>query len=834
MTNEILTAALQWAEAGCSVIPIRADGTKRPAVEWKRYQQERASSEQISQWFTAHPEWGIGIVCGAVSGNLEMLELEGRAMEGDKLNLLDAELSVTHQAANWELIRAGYQEWTPSGGIHLLYRLSDIPVPGNTKLANTPDIDPINSKPIALCMAETRGEGGYVIVAPSGGTVHSTGEDWQIISGSPAQIISIDSEVRRRVHKAVALALNTMPPQVVWTEPAVTAPMPDLGGERPGDEFNRTVVWGDILGRAGWTISHQQTNGEIFWVRPGKSTSEGHSASTRADGCLYVWSTSAGLPTEVPLSKFFVYAHYNHGGDLKAAAAFLRRQGLGEDRPLPARDDSFFADYEGPAAEPIGPVELPDLKYKIRMRPWDDIGNAQRLKDRYGWKMRWVESAGTWAVYEDGRWQLDESRLVDGLVIKMFAGLYEEEKTFYDDDPGEGANGRKTQSQREKFQAWCGRQCLAVRIAACSKVAGALPNMQRKANSFDQHSHLLNCRNGVVNLKTGELGEHDPELYLMQQTGVDYDPAALAPRWHKFLGEAIPNLEMSDYLQRITGYSFTGSINEQAIFLHNGVGANGKSVYLQVMSEILADYGQTMPRSTLLIKQSEGHPTEVARMMGVRFLQTSETAAGRKLDEEMVKQLTGGEKVTARFMNKNFFDFKPTGKIHYVTNHLPRMSDAHSIWRRTHLVMWDVTIAEDKRDKDLAEKILDEEASGVLAWAVLGAVAWYRDGLVRPEKAREDLDDYRAAEDVIGEFIETELVLEEVAAGQAPVVRTTVKKLYDVYRRWGTDSGIERLLTRQMFSAAINDKGFSRWKAGSERGFLGVSVRPPIIQGDWT
>lgn len=834
MTNEILTAALQWAEAGCSVIPIRADGTKRPAVEWKRYQQERASSEQISQWFTAHPEWGIGIVCGAVSGNLEMLELEGRAMEGDKLNLLDAELSVTHQAANWELIRAGYQEWTPSGGIHLLYRLSDIPVPGNTKLANTPDIDPINSKPIALCMAETRGEGGYVIVAPSGGTVHASGEDWQIISGSPAQIISIDSEVQRRVHKAVALALNTMPPPIapmIEHRPPIIIPMPDLGGERPGDEFNRKVSWMEILGRAGWTISHQQTNGEIFWVRPGKSTSEGHSASTRTDGCLYVWSTSAGLPTEVPLSKFFVYAHYNHGGDLKAAAAFLRRQGLGEDRPLPARDDSFFADYEGPAAEPIGPVELPDVNYKIRMRPWDDIGNAQRLTDRYGWKLRWVEDAGCWAVYEHGRWQLDRSRMVDQLAVKMFDNLYEEEKNFYANEAEEGS--RSKLSQRDQFRAYVTKQRVVAKVSACIRLAGALAGMQAAITDFDKHPMLLNCKNVIVDLRTGETLEHDPKLYLMQQAGVDYNSTIHAPRWDKFLSQVMPDLQMADYLQMITGYSITGKINEQAMFIHNGVGANGKSVYLKVMTKILADYGQTVPRSTLLVKASESHPTEIARMIGKRFLQTSETAPGRRLDEEVVKQLTGGENATARFMNKDFFDFEPTGKIHYVTNHLPRMTNAPSIWRRTHLIMWDVVVPEEDQDKDLAEHIFDEEAAGVLAWMVAGAIAWYQQGLKRPEKAKGDLAEYRNDEDTLGGFIEQELIIDD------DIETTVFSPMVDIYRsyqRWANTGGVKFPMTMNDLSAALRERDFRRHRRSTTRGFKGISVRPPIAHTsiDWT
>lgn len=371
-TNHILQAALTWHEAGCSVIPIRADGTKRPAVAWKQYQSERADAGQVASWFTAHPEWGIGVVCGAVSGNLEMLEFEGRAMNIDAVIAVDEQIEAHDVDADglihrWNQIQKGYSEWTPSGGLHVLYRLpAGIDVPGNTKLAMNETRE---------CLAETRGEGGYVIVAPTGGAVHSTGAEWTTLRGTPATISTITEPLRWSLHDAITAALNV--PEAV-DEVFVSAPTPntaprnDAEGLTPGDDFTERTGWGTILIPHGWEV-HSRLGDEVFWTRPGKDRRDGHSASTgyrHGSDCLYVWSSSTGLPIERPLSKLFVHAYYNHRGDMSAAAKSLASQGYGS-RPNPQSkdNDDFFAAYQ------LGTVE------RSVPQPLDLAEQAQRQSE---------------------------------------------------------------------------------------------------------------------------------------------------------------------------------------------------------------------------------------------------------------------------------------------------------------------------------------------------------------------------------------------------------------------------------------------------------------------
>jgi putative DNA primase/helicase len=216
-------------------------------------------------------------------------------------------------------------------------------------------------------------------------------------------------------------------------------------------------------------------------------------------------------------------------------------------------------------------------------------------------------------------------------------------------------------------------------------------------------------------------------------------------------------------------------------------------------------------------------------MRGRRFLQASETAAGRRLDEETVKGLTGGEEQTARFMGADFFDFTPTGKIHFVTNHLPRLTDAESIWRRLHLVGWREKIPEHEQDVRLAQKIIAEESEGVLAWAVRGAVDWHTrmvsgQRLAVPASMKADLQDYRTDQDVLGEFIDSRLVKDGVSY-------TAMSDIYGAYAAWCFQSGIKSPLTSQDLSRALGERKFDRKRTGKSRGFL-VKLLPAATNSD--
>ena len=315
--SEILQAALDFYDAGVSVVPASMNGTKAPITSWKQYQVTRADREQLQAWFSGNAT-GIGIITGAVSGNLEMLELEGRAVNG---GLLDEAKEIAFNSGLgqlWEIISNGYVEFTPSGGLHWLYRIADEPVPGNTKLARRPgENDTIE------VLAETRGEGGFVVTSPSFGSVHPSGQPWVLIKGSPALIPMLSMEERNALHD-IFRALDSMPHKEQVAQNITQSVTSD--SQKPGDDFNERGKWEDIL--INWKKVFT-SNGVTYWRRPNKS--EGISATTgRNDGDnLYVFTTSTSFEAEKPYSKFAAFAHLNHGDDYSAAAKALRAMGYG-------------------------------------------------------------------------------------------------------------------------------------------------------------------------------------------------------------------------------------------------------------------------------------------------------------------------------------------------------------------------------------------------------------------------------------------------------------------------------------------------------------------------
>ena len=316
--NEILQAALDFYDAGVSVIPAKEDGSKAPITSWKQYQVTMADREQIASWFSGAAT-GIGVITGAVSGNLEMLEMEGRAVNS---GLLDEARELAHNSGLgelWEIISNGYVEFTPSGGLHWLYRIADEPVPGNTKLARRP-----GENDTVEVLAETRGEGGFVVTAPSYGSTHPSGRAWQLLKGSPALIPMLSMEERNAIHN-IFKALDRMPVKETLVQ-ILNQNVQNSASDKPGDQFNEKAEWRDIL--IGWKIVYS-AGGVTYWRRPGKDI--GISATTgRNDGDnLFVFTTSTSFEAEKPYSKFAAFAHIHHQGDFSQAAKALRALGFG-------------------------------------------------------------------------------------------------------------------------------------------------------------------------------------------------------------------------------------------------------------------------------------------------------------------------------------------------------------------------------------------------------------------------------------------------------------------------------------------------------------------------
>jgi hypothetical protein len=330
--------ARRWSEAGFAVVPVSTDGEKRPDLaQWAsmgRGEEPPMDIESVVARIFMETNDGIGLLMGLPSGNAEMMELESRGMSryGD----LATHAQHTGVFHLFDRLMRGCVERTPSGGIHAYLRVSDGPALGNTGFAKRPRSPGEDNDPV---LAESRGQGGYSICAPSGGRTHSTGQPYTFLMGGPESVPAFTLEERDQLHDLFRF-LDEMPPQV--EEPREFDPPERVGNAggcdgdlRPGDDFNQRGKWEDILGGVGWTKVYTQGEGtenqRTHWRRPGKSS--GTSATTGGEGdWLYVFSTSTELPAERAMTKFTVYAHLHHHGDFQAAAAELARQGYGAAR----------------------------------------------------------------------------------------------------------------------------------------------------------------------------------------------------------------------------------------------------------------------------------------------------------------------------------------------------------------------------------------------------------------------------------------------------------------------------------------------------------------------
>jgi N12 class adenine-specific DNA methylase/SAM-dependent methyltransferase len=407
---DMAAAALAWWDAGCSVIRVATDGTKSSVGEWTRYQQRRAPRDQVAAWFAqGHP--GIGVVCGAVSGDLEMFELEGRAVAEQLDERLRDQLAANGHAELWRRLREGYLERSPSGGLHLLYRVEG-GVEGNTKLARRAarddelttaeqDRSRDKGKRAQRVLLETRGERGMVVVAPSHGPVHETGQPWHLVAGSPATIPTITAAERDALHMA-ARSLDQLPPPTPIPDPVVRTGRQRTAGDGvlPGTDFNERGTWEQVLEPHGWvTVGRDSTR--TYWRRPGKTRGISATTGGTTGDYLYVFSTSTDLPSEAAMSKWRVYALLDHGGDFSAAAKALRAAGYGDttpaavpqaaQRPVPDIDAVATTNAEGgsglpseaPAPEPQPPATQEDHSALTSAAP-DTVGAGLQSETREG------------------------------------------------------------------------------------------------------------------------------------------------------------------------------------------------------------------------------------------------------------------------------------------------------------------------------------------------------------------------------------------------------------------------------------------------------------------
>jgi putative DNA primase/helicase len=382
--------------------------------------------------------------------------------------------------------------------------------------------------------------------------------------------------------------------------------------------------------------------------------------------------------------------------------------------------------------------------------------------------------------------------------------------------------GRKERLEYlQKVQKWALESESARRINAMLDLARSEPGIPILPGDLDRDPWLFNCENGTLELRTGTLREHRREDYITKLCPTPYDPGAGCPTFLAFLADVFAGqADLIAYVRRQLGHALSGDTSEHLLHVWWGGGANGKSTLLgAVLHALGADYALTAPPDLLLTRRGERHPTELAALFGKRLVVCQETGAGRRLNEALVKWLTGGDRITARRMRENFWEFDPTHKAILVTNHRPEVRGTDGgIWRRIRLVPFTVTFPEERQDKRLPEK-LRAEAPGILAWMVAGFRDWQEGGMRPPRAVLDATRAYRCDEDILGEFLAECCELGAhftCAAGE----------LYARFRSWCEGAGEREVPSQKRFGAALGERGFGR--THTMKGALYQGLRLPL------
>lgn len=749
--TDALTAALAYAEAGWYVLPVRR-GTKHPGSvvgdDWQH--QSSSDPEQIVAWF-AGTEHGIALHCGR-SGAV--------VFDVDQPDKLPDILTKHLGSAPCQSTRPD----TPGRG-HYVFGQPPGRVIGN------------GTGRLGGAWGQVRGLNGAVIAAP---TEHPDGGEYRwertgsvpvlpdglaelLDDASPATDAASDAQI------AAFLAEHTAAnkPGLINGWISALRNKFETGSRHNGAV---SVTTGALKEAAAGYLNARtviETLGPMFVTAATRPPTGGEKQRTERAAvaeyrAIVAWAVGQAMAADPDETRARTEDKMPTGGD---------------ENPQPGADNS------GPGADNSGGGEVEHTAH---------LGMAKRLGQHYAGELLYVNKRG-WHYWDGKRYAPDET----GLARRSVHELLKRER--------QAAKRMNDQDSRYGYLKAIARMETSNAITGILTEAAALTEFSVAISQIDSDPWLFNCQNGTLDLRTGELHDHRQADRITKLANAAYrpdEPGGTA--WRAFLETVLPDAEVRSYTQRMTGLGLLGKVNgdSQIMPILTGTGANGKTTFLEAVAFALGDYAMTAEPTLLMAKRNDAHPTGIADLLGKRFVSVVETEQGRRFDITTLKWLTGGDRLKARFMYKDFFEFAPSHLLVLVTNHLPRIDDdSEAVWRRVRVIPFNVQIPPEDRDTSLGDQ-LQAEADAVFTWVMQGWLDYrQRGGLDAPAKVIAATDSYKSDSDPIGRFIEDECDTGGVLS------KSKTKALYDRWEQWAKRDGCLSL-SMIAFGRKLDEKGY--------------------------
>lgn len=477
------------------------------------------------------------------------------------------------------------------------------------------------------------------------------------------------------------------------------------------------------------------------------------------------------------------------------------------DAPPNATDDAEILEPISLAGLPVGVVH------------GSDLSTACLLTQFHSRDLLYCVEYEKWLAWDGKRYRLDAFGEVSLRVQHIARGIERAATKLREQAADAHSEEARAAMEARAKVLWTWAKCAQSASGIRAALTIAQTHMPCALVDLDRDAMLLNVESGTLDLRTGTLRAHERGDRITKLAPVVFDAAAIAPRFEAFITEVLPDEEIRAFVQRFLGYTLTGITTEQMMMVALGEGNNGKSVLAELQRSVLGDYAGNLPSSALMMsKHGRGTENEIARLKGARFVTAKETEQEKRLDEARVKDLTGADTISARFLFKEWFDFRPSFKLWFYSNYKPKIRGTDlGIWRRIALVLFGVIVPPERRDKGLLEK-LQAEAPGVLNWLVAGCSAWQRDGLAPPEAVIEATAEWRGESDLASQF-----VAECCIRGAG--MRASVAALYEAFTVWFAAEGVEGpALTKRALGECMEKLGFKASKSGPTRFWSGLGL----------